>query len=106
MLDRKSLSSLLLIGFALALSAPTFAQSAGPQPLPMPPQIAAPKDAPYRGSIRLSVDATDIERRIFSVHEILPVQGGEPTVLLYPQWLPGNHSPTGRVEKLAGLMIH
>jgi hypothetical protein len=29
-----------------------FPQSAGPQPLPMPAQIAAPKDAPYPGAIR------------------------------------------------------
>jgi predicted metalloprotease with PDZ domain len=25
---------------------------------------------------------------------------------LYPQWLPGNHSPTGRVDKLGGLTVH
>ena len=30
---------------------------------------------------------------------------GEPIVLFFPQWLPGNHSPTGRVDKLAGLTI-
>ena len=28
-----------------------------------------------------------------------------PMVLLYPQWLPGNHSPTGPIDKLAGLKI-
>ncbi len=26
-------------------------------------------------------------------------------MLFYPQWLPGNHSPTGRIDKLAGLTI-
>ncbi|QEN95420.1 M61 family metallopeptidase [Xanthomonas translucens pv. undulosa] len=25
--------------------------------------------------------------------------------LLYPQWIPGNHSPTGPIDKLAGLVI-
>src|SRR5262249_50306108 len=42
---------------------------------------------------------------LFSVRETIPVRGGEPLVLLFPQWLPGNHSPTGRVDKVAGLMI-
>src|SRR6202521_389293 len=83
-----------------------FAQSAGPQPLPLPPQIVAPRDTPYPGTIRLSVDATDIERHILGVHETIPVRAGEPIGLLYPRWLPGNHPPTGRVDKLVGLVIH
>ncbi|HEY2645798.1 MAG TPA: hypothetical protein VGI34_02435 [Candidatus Acidoferrales bacterium] len=72
----------------------------------MPAQIVAPKDAPYNGTIQLRVDATDIERRIFSIRETIPVRAGEPIVLLYPQWLPGNHSPSGRVDQVAGLMIN
>jgi predicted metalloprotease with PDZ domain len=52
------------------------------------------------------VDATDIERHIFSVHETLPVRGGESLVLLYPQWLPGWHAPGGHIDALAGLMIY
>ena len=82
------------------------AQSTGPQPLPMPAPIAAPKDTPYLGTIGLEVDATDITRHIFSVRETIPVRSGEPMVLLYPQWLPGNHSPSGGVDKLAGFTIH
>ena len=92
---------------ALVLSAAgALAQSTGPQPSPMPKQIPAPKDTPYSGTIHLNVDATDLERHIFSVKETIPVRGGESIVLLYPQWLPGNHSPTGRVDKIAGLMIY
>lgn len=83
-----------------------FAQSDGPQPLPMPAQIAAPKDTPYLGAIRLSVDATDIERHIFNIRESVPVRPGESIVLLYPQWLPGYHSPEGGIDALAGLMIY
>ena len=30
---------------------------------------------------------------------------GIPLVLLYPKWLPGNHSTTGPVELLAGLIV-
>src|ERR1700691_120017 len=105
--NRKMLGRIVSISCGLLLSAGgAIAQSAGPQPLPMPTEIAVPKDVPYLGPIRLVVDATDLERRIFQVQETVPVRGGESMTLLYPQWLPGNHSPTGRVDKLAGLMIH
>src|SRR5438552_11115257 len=67
--------------------------------------VPEPKDIPYPGTIRLNVDATDIERHIFTVRETVPVRGGEQLVLLFPQWLPGNHSPTGRVDWMAGLTI-
>jgi predicted metalloprotease with PDZ domain len=98
--------TIAFISLVLALTAAgARAQSAGPQPLPMPPQIIAPRDIPYPGTIRLAVDATDIDRRIFRVQETVPVRGGEPLTLLYPQWLPGNHSPSGRVDKLAGLTV-
>ncbi len=71
----------------------------------MPPAVAAPRDVPYIGTIRLSVDATDTDRHIFSIRETTPVRGGETLTLLYPQWIPGHHSPVGRVDKLAGLTI-
>jgi predicted metalloprotease with PDZ domain len=92
--------SALLLGCGAA-----WGQSLGPQPLPMPAAIAAPKDVPYLGTIGLEVDTTDITRHIFTVRETIPVRGGEPIVLLFPQWLPGNHSPSGRVDKLAGFTI-
>ena len=102
-----NITRICLIWCGLVLSGGSaLAQSAGPQPLPMPAPIAAPKDAPYPGTIHLSIDATDIERRIFRVHETIPVPAGQPVVLLYPQWLPGEHAPAGSVDMLAGLMIH
>ena len=92
--------------FAFLLSVVgAFAQAGGPQPLPMPPPIAAPRDIPYPGTIRLSVDATDIDRRIFNVHEVVPVRAGESIVLLYPQWLPGHHAPVGEIDEVAGLVM-
>jgi predicted metalloprotease with PDZ domain len=45
-----------------------------------------------------------VAHRIFRVHEVIPAQPG-PLTLLYPQWLPGNHSPTGPIDKLAGLVV-
>src|SRR2546430_11464068 len=65
--------------------------------------VPAPRDTPYPGTIRLNVNATDTDRRIFNVRETIPVSGGGSIVLLYPHWLPGNHSPTGRVDKLAAV---
>ena len=50
------------------------------------------------------VDMTNVNDRIFEVHETIPVQGGEVT-LLYPEWLPGTHSPSNAVANFAGLMV-
>src|ERR1700680_4579260 len=104
MLKIGPLNLIILIKSVLVLSN-AFAQSAGPQPLPMPTQIAAPQDTPYTGTISLNVDATDVERHIFRVRETIPVRPAESLVLLYPEGLPGNHSPSGRIDKLAGLTI-
>ncbi len=88
-----------------AISAQAHAQSTGPAPLPMPPAIDAPQDKPYPGTLKLSVDATDLDRRIFRVRETVPVAGPGPMTLLFPMWLPGNHSASGQLDKLAGLTI-
>ncbi len=88
-----------------SFSTPMFAQAIRqPEPAPLPPPIVAPRDQPYPGTIQLSVDLTDIQRRIVNVHETVPVQSGELT-LLYPEWIPGNHSPTGPISKVAGLVV-
>ena len=66
-----------------------------------------PADPVFPGVIQLLVTATDIEQRIFHVHEQIPVSGGRELTLLYPEWLPGTHAPWGRnrINKLAGLTI-
>ncbi|HEX7804461.1 MAG TPA: peptidase M61 [Pseudoxanthomonas sp.] len=58
----------------------------------------------YPGVISLSVDATDVARRIYRVRESIPVRPG-PLKLWYPQWIPGNHAPTGPINQFAGLAI-
>ena len=107
MTNKKSSNFLWLVCCTLILSnSEGFTQqSARPEPKAAPAAIAAPRDIPYAGTIRLTVDATDIDRHIFIVRESIPVRGGDSLVLFYPQWLPGNHSPTGRIDKLAGLTI-
>ncbi len=66
--------------------------------------VPPPQDTPYPGTITLHVDASDTQQGIFRVHETVPVRPGALT-LLYPQWIPGNHSPTGPIAMLAGLRI-
>lgn len=64
--------------------------------------VAAPLDRAYPGQISLSVDATDTQHRVVHVEEhitALPRDG----LLLFPKWLPGNHSHTGPIERLTGL---
>jgi len=95
----------LFWAFAVATAGGAVRGQTMPQPAPPAPEIEAPRDIPYPGTIRLSVDATDLPHGIFSVRETIPVAGPGPITLLYPKWLPGNHSPTGPIDKLAGLTI-
>ena len=80
------------------------AASPGPVPAAAAAPIAAPKDVAYPGAIQMSVDATDIGRHIVRVHESLTGLKGD-IVLLYPQWLPGDHGPDGHIDRFAGLRI-
>jgi predicted metalloprotease with PDZ domain len=75
-------------------------------PLPPAPPIPAPKDVAYPGTIKLSVDATDLPHHIFRAHESIPVAQSGAMTLLYPQWLPGHHSPGGPIAMFSGLIIH
>lgn len=67
---------------------------------PLPPL----RNTPYPGVITLDVDATDLDRKVFNVKQSVPVKPG-PLTLYYPRWLPGTHSPTGNVSRLAGLRM-
>ena len=64
--------------------------------------IPAPRDIPYPGTIQLTVDASDVTRGIFKIRQHVPVPGPGDFVLLYPKWLPGHHSPSGQINKVAG----
>ncbi|HXF13779.1 MAG TPA: hypothetical protein VN517_11550 [Terriglobales bacterium] len=91
--------------FCLLLTGTAWAQNAaGPQPAPLPSAVPAPVDQPFPGTISLSVDLTNVTDRVLNVRETIPVKPGEIT-LLYPEWLPGTHSPSNPVGYLAGLVI-
>src|SRR6266481_6208016 len=101
MSGRKSIPLVFVAGCGVLIAAGV---ASAQTPLPLPPEIAAPKDVPFPGAIRLAVDATDVTRHIFRIKETIPVQSGSLT-LLHPKWHPGTHSPTGRIDALAGLVI-
>ena len=97
----------LAVFAAVCVALPTtlYAQnSSGPQPVPLPPPVVAPADTPYPATISLFVDLTNIPGRVLKVKETIPVKGRELT-LLYPEWLPGTHSPSNPLSELAGLMV-
>jgi len=85
--------TLLTCAFIFLVNGPTAAQG-------LPPA----RDVPYLGAISLRVDATDVDHKRLQVRETLPVRAGR-MVLLYPQWIPGNHAPTNEVKRLTGLRI-
>ncbi len=93
----------LVFGFGLALSCASAA--AQPSPVQMPSAPPEPRDLAHPGTIALEVDVSDVTRGIFRVRETIPVAGQGPLVLLYPEWLPGNHAPRGPIHQLAGIEI-
>jgi predicted metalloprotease with PDZ domain len=66
-------------------------------------QAQAP--APSQPPIALHVDLTDAPRHLLHAHLEIPVSAG-PLTLEYPQWIPGDHRPTGPIDNLAGIVVH
>jgi predicted metalloprotease with PDZ domain len=54
--------------------------------------------------VKLKVDATDAARRLFHIQMSMPAKPG-PMTLLYPEWIPGEHGPTGPIANLVGLKL-
>ena len=63
------------------------------------PVLAAGAPAPH---VSISVDATEVPRKIFHARLTIPAKPGSLT-LYYPKWMPGEHGPTGPIQDLAGL---
>ena len=90
---------------ALSLAALSVAHAQTAQTSPLPPPTPEAQDIPFPGTLQISVDATDIDRRILRVHETLPVTGGAPLTLLFPKWVPGKHYPYGPIADMGGLIV-
>ena len=84
----------------------THAQNSAPEARPIVDTIPPARDVAWPGAITISVDASDITRGIFRVREAIPVSAAGPLTLLYPKWLPGNHSGGGPISELAGLKFN
>jgi len=54
--------------------------------------------------MHLTVDLTNAPRKIIHAQLTMPVSPG-PMTLLYPEWIPGEHGPTGPIDNLAGIVI-
>ncbi len=99
---------LSLAAALLVTASPAFAQdnaTSYPAAAALDDATPLPLDQAYPGVMQLHVDATDVERRIFRVKQTIPVMRAGEMTLLYPEWLPGKHSPRGAVSELAGLVI-
>ena len=96
--------AVLLLSSAVAGPAAAQAPVLNSKPVATPKLDAIPaaRDVPFPGVIQLTVDASDVTRGIFRVHERVPVAAPGDLVLLYPKWLPGTHSPRGQINKVAG----
>jgi predicted metalloprotease with PDZ domain len=99
----KPLAVAPLLAALLLSTSPLTAQSprSAPMAVPVASTISAAQDIPYPGTVDLDIDATDVVRGVYRVTQTIPVKPGvSDLVLLYPQWLPGNHSPTGNAALL------
>lgn len=56
-------------------------------------------------TIQLSVDAREAPRKMLHARLTLPAAPG-PLLLRYPEWIPGEHGPTGPISSLSGLHFH
>lgn len=54
--------------------------------------------------VTLVLDATQASRGIMYAHERIPASAG-PFTLVYPEWIPGDHAPTGPLNDLAALRV-
>src|SRR5580700_1462698 len=54
--------------------------------------------------VRLSVDLREAAKHIFHAKLAFPVAAGSLT-LVYPKWIPGEHSPVGPIVNLTGLIF-
>ncbi len=89
----KGLAAVFAIA-AVFLAQPASAQSFTP----------AASLATEQNPMTLVVDARQVAHGVLFVHETMPVQSGTFTID-YPQWVPGEHGPSGPLYDLASLRV-
>src|SRR5436305_9762006 len=66
--------------------------------------LAVPSAEGQKQPIEIIADLTDAPRKLYHAEVDLPVKEG-PLVLTTPQWIPGNHRPTGPVSDITGVVF-
>lgn len=66
--------------------------------------VSAAAAAAAPAPLRLTVDASEVTRRIVHARLAIPAVAG-PMTLVYPRWIPGEHGPTGPIASLVGLRV-
>ena len=86
---------------------PVHAQSqlSAPVAVPLSREVPDAADVPYPGgTMGLEIDASDTQRGVYRVVQTIPVAPGtDKLILLFPQWLPGNHGPRGPLAELVDI---
>src|SRR5579875_3786301 len=54
--------------------------------------------------IHITADLTDAPRKLYHAEIDLPVKPG-PAAFTTPEWIPGNHRPTGPAEDITGVVF-
>jgi predicted metalloprotease with PDZ domain len=83
-----SLAALITLSALVSPGAPLSAQGGG--------------QSRVTGAITIALDARETPRKLLHARETLSVTAGALT-LVYPKWLPGEHSPDGAIDDLVGL---
>jgi predicted metalloprotease with PDZ domain len=99
-------SLLLAAALLAAFSVPAAAQQV-PMAVPIVRSVPEPADTPWPGgAITLDIDATDTLHGVYRVTETIPLAPGTTKLtLLFPEWLPGHHSPRGTIAELVDLRL-
>jgi predicted metalloprotease with PDZ domain len=61
--------------------------------------------AAQAADLTVRVDARDVQRKHLHSELTLAVHGSGPLTLVFPKWIPGEHSPSGPLDTVIGLTI-
>jgi predicted metalloprotease with PDZ domain len=61
--------------------------------------------AAQAADLTVRVDARDVQRKHLHSELTLAVHGSGPLTLVFPKWIPGEHSPSGPLDTMIGLTI-
>ena len=62
------------------------------------------QSSPSTTPIQITADLTEAGRKLYHAEVEIPVKAGSLT-LITPQWIPGNHRPTGPVQDITGVVF-